>query len=156
MLQASNENIFLSVKSDQTALTADTQFVYQDVIINPDIKYAFAVKAVNVQGFSKFSMEKIKELKGIIHLLHANNIILMEHSSYYIPMHIDPRQLLELRDETQNFKLSLKTFLNLGEGYNKGQKRETLSMSRNQFIKQPVYEPVSCFLPVLFECLTRL
>jgi len=52
------------VKSDQTALTADTQFVYQDVIINPDIKYAFAVKAVNVQGFSKFSMEKIKELKA--------------------------------------------------------------------------------------------
>ena len=103
MLQASNENIIISVKSDQTDLTPDTQFVYQDVIINPDIKYAFAVKAVNVQGFSKFSMEKIKELKGIIHLLHANNIILMEHSSFYIPMHIDPRQLLEIREGDKIF-----------------------------------------------------
>lgn len=36
----------------------------QDVIINPDIKYAFAVKAVNVQGASDFSLEKIKELKA--------------------------------------------------------------------------------------------
>ncbi len=52
------------MKSNPTSLSADSAFVTQDVIIDPDIKYAFAVKAVNVQGASDFSLEKIKELKG--------------------------------------------------------------------------------------------
>lgn len=53
-----------TVKSHPTSLSSDSAFVTQDIIINPDIKYAFAVKAVNVQGASDFSLEKIKELKA--------------------------------------------------------------------------------------------
>lgn len=56
---------FFKVKSNPAvSLSADTAWVTQDIIIDPEIKYAFAVKAVNVQGSSDFSLEKIKELKG--------------------------------------------------------------------------------------------
>ena len=55
-----------TVGSEHTPLTPDTRYVFQDIIIDPDIKYAFSVKSVNVQGSSDFSSEKIKELKGII------------------------------------------------------------------------------------------
>ena len=55
---------FSTVKSEAKSLSPDSAWVTQDVIINPDIKYAFAVKAVNVQGGSDYSVERIKELKG--------------------------------------------------------------------------------------------
>ncbi|MAD20130.1 MAG: hypothetical protein CMJ52_08060 [Planctomycetaceae bacterium] len=51
------------VKTNPSSLSDDDQFVYQDVVdIDPDVKYAFSVKSVNVQGSSDFSRERIKEL----------------------------------------------------------------------------------------------
>ena len=64
-LSAFIKAFFFEVKSNPAvSLSADTAWVTQDIIIDPEIKYAFAVKAVNVQGSSDFSLEKIKELKG--------------------------------------------------------------------------------------------
>ena len=34
--------------------------------MDPNTKYSFSVRAINVQGGSKFSQEKIKELKGLL------------------------------------------------------------------------------------------
>ena len=57
----------ISVKTNPSSLSDDDQFVYQDVVdIDPDVKYAFSVKSVNVQGSSDFSRERIKELIGRI------------------------------------------------------------------------------------------
>ena len=55
------------MKTNPSSLSDDDQFVYQDVVdIDPDVKYAFSVKSVNVQGSSDFSRERIKELIGRI------------------------------------------------------------------------------------------
>ena len=58
---------YFAVKTNPSSLSDDDQFVYQDVVdIDPDVKYAFSVKSVNVQGSSDFSRERIKELIGRI------------------------------------------------------------------------------------------
>jgi len=51
-------------KTENKAVNRDADFVYQDIIIQPNVEYAFSVKAFNVQGASDFSVEKIKELKA--------------------------------------------------------------------------------------------
>ena len=45
-------------------LDSNTKFMFQNISVDPDTKYSFAVRAINVQGGSHFSLEKIKELKG--------------------------------------------------------------------------------------------
>ena len=51
-------------KSEHTRIDRDSEFVYQDIVVEPYVEYAFSVKAVNVQGDSLFSEEKLKPLKG--------------------------------------------------------------------------------------------
>ena len=51
-------------RSEHSRVDRDSEFVTQDIIIEPDVEYAFSVKAVNVQGDSDFSEEKLKALKG--------------------------------------------------------------------------------------------
>ena len=48
------------------SLDPNARWVYQNITIDPDSKYSFAVRASNVQGESRFSVEKIKELKGLL------------------------------------------------------------------------------------------
>ena len=53
-------------KSPVTDLDSNAQFLYQNINVDPNTKYSFSVRAINVQGGSKFSQEKIKELKGLL------------------------------------------------------------------------------------------
>ena len=55
-----------SETSRPTTLDPNTRWVYQNIKVDPDSKYSFAVRASNVQGESRFSVEKIKELKGLL------------------------------------------------------------------------------------------
>ena len=50
-------------------LDSNAQFLYQNITVDPNTKYSFSVRAINVQGGSKFSQEKIKELKGLFGIL---------------------------------------------------------------------------------------
>ena len=52
--------------SRPASLDPNTRWVYQNIKVDPDSKYSFAVRASNVQGESRFSVEKIKELKGLL------------------------------------------------------------------------------------------
>ena len=54
----------MAVKSPVFELDSNAQFLYQNITVDPNTKYSFSVRAINVQGGSKFSQEKIKELKG--------------------------------------------------------------------------------------------
>lgn len=49
-------------RSEHSRIDRDSEFVTQDITIKADVEYAFAVKAVNVQGDSEFSEEKLKPL----------------------------------------------------------------------------------------------
>ena len=51
-------------RSEHSRIDRDSEFVTQDITIKADVEYAFAVKAVNVQGDSEFSEEKLKPLTG--------------------------------------------------------------------------------------------
>jgi len=51
-------------RSEHSRVDRDSEYVTQDIIIEPDVEYAFSVKAVNVQGDSDFSEEKLKALKA--------------------------------------------------------------------------------------------
>jgi len=51
-------------RSEHSRMDRDSEFVTQDIIIQPNVEYAFSVKAVNVQGDSDFSEEKLKALKA--------------------------------------------------------------------------------------------
>ena len=54
----------IAEKSPVSDLDSNAQFLYQNITVDPNTKYSFSVRAINVQGGSKFSQEKIKELKG--------------------------------------------------------------------------------------------
>ena len=47
-------------------LDSNAQFLYQNITVDPNTKYSFSVRAINVLGASKFIEEKIKELKKFI------------------------------------------------------------------------------------------
>ena len=60
-----NTDKVITEKSPVTNLDSNAQFLYQNINVDPNTKYSFSVRAINVQGGSKFSQEKIKELKGL-------------------------------------------------------------------------------------------
>ena len=75
-------------RSEHSRMDRDSEFVTQDIIIEPNVEYAFSVKAVNVQGDSDFSEEKLKELQGSLLDSPLKQIVVQ----FYVPsMHIyDP------------------------------------------------------------------
>ena len=63
-------------KSPATDLDSNAQFLYQNITVDPNTKYSFSVRAINVQGGSQFSQEKIKELKGLLFIYSIKKIYL--------------------------------------------------------------------------------
>ena len=87
-------------RSEHSRMDRDSEFVTQDIIIQPNVEYAFSVKAVNVQGDSDFSEEKLKALKGSLSKSSIKQIFVQ----FYVPtMHLSspPPNFNAKRDEME-------------------------------------------------------